>query len=149
MLSNRKKFFTIHKKTSWVVKILAGYLAGIILIFAAGASLIRPVSVIAAFSPNLDSSSETVSEEEESSALPSSELSPEAESSDEKAAAETTRVRIRSIPINRIQVPLPNPLPPLQILPPNLPLLPALSLSRFHLRNPPMQTLWCGRRFTA
>jgi len=86
MLSNRKKFFTIHKKTGWVVKILAGYLAGIILIFAAGASLIRPVSVIAAFSPNLDSSSETVSEEEESSALPSSELSPEAESSDEKAA---------------------------------------------------------------
>ena len=84
MLARWKAFFAAHKKTGWIMKIFAGYLAGAMLCVGAGIVLIRPVADIPVFAFDPDNSSGFVSEEE-SSSQQSSELSSEEESSDGQA----------------------------------------------------------------
>lgn len=80
MLARWKAFFNAHKKTGWIMKIFAGYLAGVVLCVGAGIVLIRPIADIPVFAFDPDNSSGFASEEE-SSSQQASELSSEEESS--------------------------------------------------------------------
>ena len=67
MLARWKAFFNAHKKTGWIMKIFAGYLAGVVLCVGAGIVLIRPIADIPVFAFDPDNSSGFASEEESSS----------------------------------------------------------------------------------
>ena len=95
MLPRWKAFFAAHKKTGWIMRIFAGYLAGVMLCVGAGVVLIRPVADIPVFAFDPDNSSGIVSEEE-SSSRQSSELSSGEESSGGQAAVDYKEIEIKT-----------------------------------------------------
>ena len=95
MLARWKAFFNAHKKTGWIMKIFAGYLAGVVLCVGAGVVLIRPVADIPVFAFDPDILSEAASEVE-SSDQQSSDPSSEEESSGEQATVDYKEIEIKS-----------------------------------------------------
>ena len=95
MLARWKAFFAAHKKTGWIMKIFAGYLAGVVLCVGAGVVLIRPVADIPVFAFDPDILSEAASEVE-SSDQQSSDPSSEEESSGEQATVDYKEIEIKS-----------------------------------------------------
>ena len=95
MLARWKAFFNAHKKTGWIMKIFAGYLAGVVLCVGAGIVLIRPIADIPVFAFDPDNSSGFASEEE-SSSQQASELSSEEESSGGQATVDYKEIEIKT-----------------------------------------------------